>query len=255
MDTNYIPTLLTSIGLLAFIFLIYRNVSGELTRSTYLITTYMYIFTAFLTIVLFNQLDFDILDDKNVYYITLVLSFLSIYLMITTSQNEQLKKHIFWVIFIISSGIILRPVIKTLIEKDMLKKIAIITGLLFFVISFISHTSDFFLFHDWKKYLIISVGIFIAISLINKFSIQLFQDNMDIISGAVSIIFVILLFIDTKNINIMSKNLSNEKCGRKSHIVCADYTSASTSIILDTTNIFSNFLLLLIHTPFASLIS
>ena len=129
--------LLIIICILSLIFGIYNNTSSKLTVNKYLITNYMYIFTAFLIYTITNL--FLEQDLNNVLRIgsklmpLFILTILLLFGLVFTPQPNQGLKHLLWLGFIILLSVSGHPIYMKAKEEQILSKVLLlVNGLVLF---------------------------------------------------------------------------------------------------------------------------
>jgi FtsH-binding integral membrane protein len=238
-------SIIIGISLFALIFMIYTNVSKDLTTKSYIATTYMYIFSAFLFIILLNER--KILPELRHSLKMIALCFLTIILIIVlniTSQNNQILKHIIWGAFIVCIGIISKPVVDLAIESNILNKVLISVSSMFLVMTYFAYTKPLDFFDSWYPYLYTGIIGLIVSQLSN-----IIFSNLDKPSGFFTrdwyiSIFAVLLFngfllYDTQKI-IKDGKILDYLCQGKNNLKCANYPDKSMNVILDLLNLFTH---------------
>ena len=230
------------IALAALVFMVYRNVTSQLTEKTYVSTTYIYVFMALLLIVLINDLNFIQIDSGMKYT---ALGFLALILVVAlqfVSQENQVMKHLIWIALIGSIGLLLSPVIDAAKSQNILNKVLITISVMFIVMTYFAYTQPLGYLDTWQPYLYAGlIGIVVA-SLANVIFSDLGSSGFNtrdlVISGIVVLLFNGFLFYDTQRIIKESQVLSNVCVGRD-NLACADYPTKSLSVILDIINLFT----------------
>ena len=119
--------LLILICILVLIFGIYKNVQSKLTVSKYLITNYMYIFTAYLLYALTNMtLEQDpdsVLKVGSRLLPILLLTMIILFALAFTPQPNQGLKHLLWLGFIILMSIMGHPTYMKAKEDKILEEV------------------------------------------------------------------------------------------------------------------------------------
>src|SRR5688572_615821 len=101
------------LALIALVYMIYQNVSKELTERSYITTTYLYVFIALLLIVLINNVNFIEIESNIKFFALTILLFVLIFALKSVSAENQFMKHIIWVAFIGSMALLMSPLIDT----------------------------------------------------------------------------------------------------------------------------------------------
>lgn len=238
-------SIIISVSLFALIYMIYNNVSQELTQKSYIITTYMYIFSAFLFIILLNEQ--KILPELRHQIKFIALCFLSFILIISlslTSQENQFMKHLIWGAFIVCLAIMSKPVVDLARQQNILNKVLISVSSMFLVMTFFAYTKPLDYFNSWYPYLYTGLIGIIVTQLVNI----IFSD-LDNPSGFFSrdwfiSLFVVLLFngfllYDTQKI-INEGVILEYRCNGYDNLKCASYPDKTMHIILDLLNLFTS---------------
>lgn len=237
-------SIIIGIALFAMIFMIYTNVSKNLTTQSYIATTYMYIFSAFLFIILLNER--KLLPELSHSLKLIALCFLTIILIIvlnSISQNNQALKHIIWSAFIVCIGIMSKPIVDIAIERNILNKVLISVGSMFIVMSYFAYTKPLDFFDSWYPCLYTGLIGLIVSQLTNILFSDL--DNTGFLSRdwyfSVFAVFLFngFLLYDTQKI-IKDGKILDYVCQGKDNLKCANYPDKSMSVILDLLNLFTH---------------
>jgi FtsH-binding integral membrane protein len=241
-------SLVIIIGILVLVYMIYMNVTKQLTLKSYVTTNYMYIFGALLIMVFANYLmdknGYDIMNLYNRILPLVILIFVCLFGILLTPTDSQLVKHLFWLGFIILNSILIYPVYQVAKEDNIIWKIMITMGLMFVGMSYIAYSQPLGEFDKWSPYLFLGLcGLLIFRSLdllFADYSSKGFENRIWWYSIISIILFSGYLIYDTQKIMKDGVVLSKE-CIGKDHLECADYPSKSLGIILDLINLFTNF--------------
>jgi FtsH-binding integral membrane protein len=231
------------ICILTIIYMIYLNVSKELTVKSYVVTNYMYIFTALLLYVLTQH----ILDKNNFeirsHIFIAILTFLVLFGIVLTQQNEQLMIHSLWVIFIVLISILTYSIYKLAKHNNIIWKVLITIGVMFFVMSYIAYTQQPGTFKPWGSYLMMGLLTLIIFELVDLIfantASQEFSNRIWWYSVITIILFNGFLLYDTQNL-VIDGNILEKECRGKNHLNCANYPVKSLDIFLDLLNLFSS---------------
>lgn len=244
MDINNL-SIIIFITLFALIFMIYYNVSKELTTKSYIGTTYMYIFCAFLFIILINEENLV----PNLKYGIKFMAIAILMIMLITSLSfidpkKQIIKHIIWLALIWLIAVVLNPVYKYTKNENILNKVLFTVCSMFLVMTYFAYTKPITYFDSWEPYLISGlIGIFVS-RLVNIIVSDLdkpkgFFERDFIISIVSVVIFNGFLLYDTQKL-LKEGLIFDQICKGKDNLVCADYPIKSMNIILDIVNLFTN---------------
>lgn len=239
--------LILVIGILTIVYLIHNNVTKQLTVQSYVTTNYMYIFGALLLMILTN----NVMEEKNIdiddFYgkglLLLILGLFSLFGVILTSNDHQLIKHLFWLVFILTNSVVIYPMYKIAKDDGVIWKVLITLGVMFIALSYIAYTKPVGYFEEWSPYLFIglcSVLVFRLLDLVFASPYSRETDNRNWWYSILAIIiFTGYMLYDTQRVVKDGKILNNE-CVGKDHLVCADYPSRSLALFLDMINLFAN---------------
>jgi FtsH-binding integral membrane protein len=238
-------SIIIGVSLIALIYMIYSNVSKNLTTKSYIMTTYMYVFSAFLFIVLLNEC--KLLPEISHSLKIIALCFLSIILIISLnliSKDNQLFKHIIWIGFIACVAMLSKPVVDLAVKQNILNKVLISVGSMFLVMSYLAYTKPLDYFNSWYPYLYTSLIGLLASQLSN-----IIFSNLDEPSGFLSrdwyisafavLVFNGFLLYDTQKI-LKEGLVLDYICQGQDNLSCASYPDKSMNIILDLLNLFTN---------------
>lgn len=238
-------SLLISLSLFTLVFMIYQNISQDLTAKSYIAATYMYIFFAFLLIILINEekLVPDLRHSVKFMALAFLMIILTVILHFIPKEN-QLLKHVVWFGLIVIMGIILNPVYEIAKNENILNKVLLTISVMFIVMTYFAYTKPLSYFDSWYPYLYSGlIGL-----IVSRLSNIIFSDldnpsgfySRDFLISIVSVlIFNGFLAYDTQKIVKDGVKL-NSVCQGKNNLECADYPTKSLDIILDMLNLFVN---------------
>lgn len=233
------------ISLFSLIYMIHTNVSKELTIKSYIITNYMYIFFAFLFIILLNEKKLipEMRNSIKIFALC-ILMFILIMLINTTSSENQLMKHFYWLLLICLFAVLLQPIYEKIKNENILNKVLISTSVMFIVMTYIAYNKPISYYDSWFPYLYNGLLGIIIVSLTNIIFSDLDNPSNFLNRGWIISVITILLFngfllYDTQKI-IKEGILLNFVCKNKNHLSCADYPEKSLAMILDMINLFAN---------------
>lgn len=238
-------SILISISLFALIFMIYTNISKQLSIKSYIATTYMYILFAFLFIIFINEENLMPDLKHNIKFMTLAI--LSMMLLVSLSYidpKKQMLKHLIWLSLIGILGVMLNPIYNYAKNENILNKTILTVSAMFFVMTYFAYKKPLSYFDSWKPYLISSLVGIIVSRLANIIFSDLNQPSgflgRDLIISTITVVlFNSFLLYDTQKI-IKEGIFLNKICVGKDNLICADYPVKSMSIILDILNLFTN---------------
>ncbi len=238
-------SIIISLSLFALLFIIYGNVSNQLTTETYIATTYMYIFFAFLFIILVNEQNLvpDLRHGIKFFALCILMLILTITLH-SISQENQALKHIVWISLIWTMAIVLNPIYNLAKEENILNRVMMTVGIMFIVMTYFAYTKPLTYFDSWYPYLFSGLVAIIVSRLLNIIFSDLDKPsgffNRDFLISIVTVVlFNGFLLYDTQKI-IKEGKVLNFVCEGQDNLSCADYPAKSLSIILDIINLFVN---------------
>jgi FtsH-binding integral membrane protein len=238
-------SIIISLALFTLIFMIYNNVSEELTTKSYIATTYMYIFFAFLFIILVNEE--NLIPDLKYGIKFMAVAILMIILVVSLSfidPKKQLIKHIVWIALIWTIAIVFNPIYNYTKNENILNKVLFTVGAMFLVMTYFAYTKPVTYFDSLEPYLISGlIGILIS-RLVNIIFSDFEQPSgffgRDLIISIISVVlFNGFLLYDTQKI-LKEGLILDQICKGEDNMVCADYPIKSMNIILDLINLFTN---------------
>jgi FtsH-binding integral membrane protein len=238
-------SIIITLSLFTLVFMIYRNITSQLATETYIATTYMYIFFAFLFIILVNEQNLvpDLRHNIKFIAICILMFILTVTLHMISPQNQALK-HIIWIVLIWTMAIVLNPIYDLAKEENILNKVMFTVGAMFIVMSYFAYTKPITYFDSWYPYLYSGLIGVIVSRLVNVIFSDLdnpsgFFNRDWIISIVTVLLFNGFLLYDTQKI-IKEGKVLNFVCKGRDNLSCADYTTKSLSVILDMLNLFVN---------------
>lgn len=236
--------LLIIICILSLIFGIYNNTSSKLTVNKYLITNYMYIFTAFLIYTMTNL--FLEQDLNNVLRIgsklmpLFILTILLLFGLVFTPQPNQGLKHLLWLGFIILLSVSGHPIYMKAKEEQILSKVLLSLGIIFISLSYVAYSNKLGYFDGYFPYLmfgLLGLIIFETLDLIfADYSSKNIQKRFWYYSIVGIVLFSGFLVYDTQK-KIKEGLLLEKICTH--HLRCADYPTKSLDLFMDILNMFN----------------
>lgn len=241
--------LLILICILVLVFGIYKNVQSQLTVSNYVITNYMYIFTAYLLYVLTNMtLEQDpdsVLKVGSRLLPILLLTMILLFALAFTPQPNQGLKHLLWLGFIILMSVMGHPIYMKAKEDKILTKVLLTLGVIFLSMSYVAYSNQLGFFDGYAPYLMMGLlGLIIFQSLDLIFadhSSPNIKNRFWYYSLIGLVLFSGFLVYDTQK-KIKEGLLLEKIC--KHHLRCADYPTKSLDLFLDILNMFNQLTIL-----------
>lgn len=239
-------TLFLTIACAIIIFLIYSKMNEPLNVQNYLINTYLYIALAIAMVITSwsFMLDYDIDPLRNFYLfkfiILCILLFGSLAVIIFTTNEQLLLKHIAWIILILTTAVMSFLFYKENIKNNTLKKTVFELFAIVGVFTFIAYVYPPDTFLSWGTPLTYGLLAIIAIELINFMFVsneQNYMDRLTLTSWIVIALFCGFILYDTQKIVHNGMVITNS-CPSKSQLMCADYPTESLGIFLDILNLF-----------------
>lgn len=239
--------LILLISILAIFYMIYKNVTKDLTVQSYVTTNYMYVFTALLIIIFTNytmeSIGVDIMDLYNRTIPLMLLLFGTLFGILLYPKENQTTKHMFWLGFIILNSILLYPAYKIGKNDNIIWKTLSAIGVMFLSMSYIAHIQPSYTFDKWTPYLFIALFGLLVFRILDLLFGDIGSNSFNKRSWWFSIVSLIVfnlyLIYDTQKI-IADGDLLSKSCKGKDHMSCADYPSKSVGLLLDIMNIFTN---------------
>jgi FtsH-binding integral membrane protein len=232
---------------LVVIYIIVNGIAKELTAKQYIFNTYMYIL---LSIILIGTC-WTVMDDNFISINTFdgwillgiaVLSFLSLFTVLFTSNNNQLLKHGAWVSFILCIGILSYVTYKRNQVNDNLQTVFISLIVLVGVLAWIATNEPLGTFNSWFGPMFTILCGLIIVQLIDYIFFfdygGNFMTRFRIYSWIGLLLFSGFLLYDTQKL-IQDAYYITAQCVSKNQKICADYPVASLSIFLDIINLFT----------------
>jgi len=244
MDKETITIIILAIILLALIFFVIKNMGEPISERIYLVNTYLYIYGGLLVIILVCALmdKFNILQMLNptLLLIIFITSMISIVGLMLIPTENQIFKHIFFVLFLFSISVIVLQWYKIALSNNSLYSVLLTLGLIIIALTVFAYTQPLDAFNSWGSYLMIGLcGLIIF-----QFFDILFGSTEGLLSrdriyGWITVIlFSGFILYDTQRIR---KNaiMATELCVSKNQFECADYPTESLALILDFINLFA----------------
>ena len=241
-----ISLLLLLILILVLIYGIYSNVQSPLTVKTYIITNYMYIFTALILFILTNtamqQKKINLMNLNDKFIPLFILSIILLFGILFTPAKQQIPLHLMWLGFIILISVTGNPVYLLAKQEKILNKVLITLGVIFISLSYLTYTSRL----DWLqpyssyfRYGLLGLIILQSMDLIFSDDNKKQDTRFWYYSIFAIVIFSGLMVFSTLKIMNDAK-LLEKNCKSISHLECANYPKKSINMFLNIINLFNN---------------
>ena len=241
-----ISLLLVLILILVLIYGIYSNVQSPLTIKSYIITNYMYVFTALLLFILTNTvIENQNIDVMNIGNKTLPLFILTILLLIGiffTPAKQQIPLHLMWVGLIILLSVSSYPIYLLAKQEQILNKVLITLGVIFISMSYLAYTNKLNWLQNYAAYFTFAL---LGLIVFESLDLLFYNNNKEqntrfwFYSIIAIIIFSGLIIYDTQKI-IKEAKILKIACRSRSHLECANYPKKTISMFLNLLNLFNN---------------
>lgn len=234
---------------LVVIYIIVNGVSSELTAKQYIFNTYMYILLGIILVgtswAVIDENMSDVFFGMTAWQLVglTVLTFLSLFTVMFTSNNDMLLKHTAWLSFMICIGVLSYAMYKENQLNDNVQTVFISLIALVVVLSWIAYSQPLGTFDSWFGPMF---TILFALIVVQLFDFMFFFNQTGafitrfrIYSWIGLLLFSGFLLYDTQKLTRDAIYISNE-CISKNQMQCADYPSESLNIFLDILNLFSS---------------
>jgi FtsH-binding integral membrane protein len=215
----------------------------ELTQQVYIITTYLYIFGSLIVIMLTCLIidQYRLLDEVTgmFFVIIFILSLVTLFGTMLTSSNNIFIKNGFYIVLLITLGILSYNVYKLSVDKNIFFQVILIVGVMFISASVIFNYYYFEEINSWGNYLFFSLLGLITIEIIDILfgSREGFLHRNKLYAWIGTLLFSLFLVYDTQKIK-ETYNSYKEKGLFKYY--APDYPVQSLKIVLDVVILFSN---------------
>ena len=221
--------------LLVIIYLISFYSKKELTDQIYIITTYLYIFGSLITICLTCAIidEYQLLHNITSMFLLgiFILSFITLFGTLLTSVNNSFIKNGFFILFLITLGIMSYNIYKIASDKNIFVQVILIVGIMFISASLLFNYYSFEKINSWGNYLSFSLLGLITVEIIDLIfgSKEGIMYRYKLYSWIGVLLFSGFLVYDTQQIknNYQSTTIP-------------DYPVQSLNIVLDVVNLFSS---------------
>lgn len=223
------------------IFFIGYKIKQPLTVQNYLINTYLYIALA-LALVGTSWLcmsEYDITQPNP--FILLITAIGSLFVVLFTSNDQIITKHIAWTTLILSMAMTSHIFIKINVESNKLLKTFLTLFGIVGLFTYISLVSDTNVFLNMGNNLTMALCVAVIIEIIdllfftNESAGSLVRSNMW--NWLIIVLFCGFLLYDTKKI-VSNGKIVYDMCDSKNQSKCADYPVESLGVFLDILNLF-----------------
>jgi FtsH-binding integral membrane protein len=247
----------TIIGITTFltVCIIILNRNKELTVNQYISNTYLYILLGIMIIgLVWKYIDNNQSIASNMllngWYLfgLIIITFISLYIVISTPNDKTIIKHIAWTICAICFGMTTYFTYKMNRSSGQLTSIFISLIFIIGLLSYLAYSMPLNTFDNWLKPMVIILFGLIVIQLIdlllistNSFSFNHkdFFVRTRIYSWIGLLLFSGFLLYDTQTLIKRAKQITQE-CISKNQSLCADYPRESLNIFLDIINLFNS---------------
>jgi FtsH-binding integral membrane protein len=244
----------TIIGISTFfiVCMIVLNRNKMLTVNQYIYNTYMYILLG----IMIMGLAWKYIDNNqsiasnmllNGWYMigSIIVTFISLFVVIGTTNNNMVLKHIAWLICAISFGLTTYFTYKINRMNGTLASTFLSLILIVGILSYLAYNSPLDTFDSWLKPMLIILCGLIFVQLIDLlFFVKGAQANSfiqryRIYSWIGLLLFSGFLVYDTQHLIKKAHYITNV-CSSKNQSICADYPKESLNIFLDIINLFNS---------------
>jgi FtsH-binding integral membrane protein len=236
MNKHIVSYSIATIITLLILFNAFKN--GKSTCDSYITNTYLYM-TLGITIIGYIALVASEYPLNNkLIILTIISTFLLIFALVVTPQNNVPFSHFFWILLLFALGYILNISIRNS-SSSHLKEALVLTAIVFFSMTFIS-----FFFQNSIKNHLHQLGSVLFASLLSVIFLELYyiffvKDFPRKLKKQISY-FVILLFSAFLVYDSSSMQVRSKLCLDNSNP--ANYPKESLNLILDLINLFVRFL-------------
>lgn len=228
---------------LLIIYLISLGLTDDLSPSTYVLNTYLYIFLSVLMIgttwTSIDKYNFGSYVVNN-YFSLVCLSFVSLLTTLFTTNEQYLMKHISWATFIMSIGATSYITYKINLSSGMLYKVLITLILTMGLLSYFAYFEPFYISKNWHIVLLYILSIMIIMEVIDFTTSSSkstdFINRSKIYGWILVSLFSGFVIYDTQK--ILNDGITKSYVCGKSQYKCADYPKASLGLFLDAINLF-----------------
>jgi FtsH-binding integral membrane protein len=246
---GYNISLFLALFALGVIYLICHGMEKELTEKQYVLHTYMYILLG----IIISSLTWTILDNcQNIQEAVLfepfkfiaifILSFLSLFTVLLTSNDSYIIKNTAWGVFMICIGLISYISYKINVMNNKMQTILLELIAIVGILSYVAYSYPLDVFNSWGTPLAYILGTVIVIECLDLIFLN-HSENTFLTRNRIYGLVTVLLFsgfilYDTQKIlrNAEDTTLS---CDSKNQWKCADYPVASLGLFLDLINMFT----------------
>lgn len=244
---NKIMTWILGLFSLGVIYFITSNIDKKLTESQYVLNTYMYILLG----ILLSSLTWKVLDDHiNItnlsipfrFFGVFILSLISLFVVMTTTNDVYIIKNIAWGVFVISIGIMTYITYKNNVHFGKMQNILLEFIGIVAVLSYIAYSMPVDTFKTIHVPLLYILLVLIIIEFVDFFINNHTREsyiNMTRIYGWITVIlFSGFILYDTQKI-LYDAKIHTTNCNTQNQLECVDYPVASLGIFLDIANLFT----------------
>lgn len=251
---NYKVSIVLTLLCLITIYILYQNIRVDLTPNIYIVNTYLYIILGLLIIgdtwmILDGYSDENDSEQRFIFQNLLLvtaMSFVSLFVVMLTSNEYYIVKHIAWITFMLSLGVMSYVHYKINVENDTLKKTLFTLVIIMATLSYIAWMMPLDTFMSLEKPLLVILCILLLTEIFDyiinfdKTSGNFF-DRRKLYSWGFIFVFSGFVLYDTQKLINDGKNISNACTAiENNQFICADYPRASLALVLDAINLFQN---------------
>lgn len=238
---------------LVVISLISNNYTEILTPQLYMLNTYLYIILAIIIVATsWGILDnnpgvVDHIFNSPWHFVGLViLTFVALFCVVLTPNENVVAKHAAWALFIITLGVISYITYLDSKTSGNFMRVGVILIVMVAILSWIAYSKPLDYFDSWGEPLLTMLAGLIIIELVDlayvyfvNRDINAFLSRSRIYSWIAIILFSGFLVYDTQKLRQHAIEIT-EKCVGRTQAGCVDYCTESLGIFLDILNLFQN---------------
>ncbi len=233
---------------LGVIYLISHGMEKELTEKQYVLHTYMYILLG----IIISSLVWTILDNCHSvreavfepfkFIAIFILSFLSLFVVLLTSNDSYIIKNTAWGVFMICMGLSSYISYKMNMMKNKMQTVLLELIAIVGVLSYVAYSYPLDAFNSWGIPLGYILGTVIVIEcfdlILSNHHKNTFLTKSRIYGWVAVLLFSGFILYDTQKI-LKDAEDTTLLCDSKNQWKCADYPSASLGLFLDLINMFT----------------
>lgn len=241
MNKQNLFIILIGILLLSVVYMIVNNMQKPLTETTYIGTSYLYVFGSLLFLIissaLFNKYHvFDSLTDGKMIAI-FILSLISLCGIMVTSSSQQVLKHILLIIFLLTLTVSAYSIYQVAYDNNILSKVLITVGVIIVAMSWIAYSQPLDVFNSWGIYLFFGLLTLIIMEALDIIFNDPTNYHYKVWGWITTIMFSFFMIYDTQKLRQNAVKVL-ELCKTQSQFECTDYPTQSLGLLLDILNLF-----------------